>query len=157
MNALIKLDLDEQESTNLFDKSISPLEKVRTVSRELYKKRCCSGFLPVNRAKEKRVDCYLFDTTLSKLELAEYFAPIIQDSTPRVEMNSNFTLDWKLIKLAGEVTELLLNECDPECKYNELLKHHLHYIMNSLGNSYNSEAEIYQRFVCAIINKFHRA
>lgn len=126
------------------DNSIGFLEQLRSVARNIAKQGICESFTIVNRSKEKRVDCYLFDVGGTESGLAQVVKECL--SCPFELVAVNHTAEMALVKHAGIVVELLLAHYETNQLYNILLQSHLHYIMNSLGNDYLTEASIYDQF-----------
>ena len=101
-------------------------------------KNQCTSFLPINRANEGRVDCYLFGSTLSIDEI-RVLLPSPIASRCQIEQLPD-SPEIELVYAAGIVVENLLTHYSGDQVYDKLFDEHVHYIMNSLDNDKLMEA-----------------
>lgn len=121
--------------------SIQLLETTRDVCRTLRQEKHCSAFLPINRSKLGRVDCYLFDVTIPRDDIQKLFSSSLncQLDVQEKEMSA----DLQLVKSAAIVVDILLTQYADNERTLKVFSEHFHYILNGLGMGYKDEINFY--------------
>jgi hypothetical protein len=136
-NFLVKIQIDRRDSFVL-------QEQLRLKGRMIQSERRCSGFTPINRNDVGRVDLYLFDVGLSNEELHEYLDDL-GECNMEIQELVIIPADWKLVKHAGQIAEILLMEFpDDKSRFENLFQHVVHYSINASGKGYQEEFTIYR-------------
>jgi hypothetical protein len=112
----------------------------REVARALQAEGRLHSFTAVRRDRAEKVDFYLYETSLGAEEIRRAFG----GADVEVHAMHETTADGVLVRLAGEVTEVLLTRyADEHSRFASLRAELLHHIFNGLGEGYVTESLFY--------------
>ncbi|MFH0989172.1 MAG: hypothetical protein V1799_04050 [bacterium] len=132
MNTIVKIFLDSASASEIMQLS-------RQIATDLLSRNLCNSLIPVNRANEGRIDCYLFGSVMPADELKAIF-----DARLYLQCKVEFIEDspeLEMVKCAAHVSTALFQNYSPDLRIQKLFSEHVHYIFNTLGYDKLDEAQ----------------